>query len=182
MVKCLSSASFTMRADILRQTSGMSTPSAEGEWQDYQDPVTLEIIRRWVPIGDDPTTPGNEGETAEPLKCFARGIIDGGIRVAGTTERWGETYVDIDYVRIEFPKNKILTKRDRITNIRDPKGHIIWLEEEVPPEDSDSNPDTPKTFRATVFDVLGVTPKLGPFNQHMSNVAMLQRSEVQQNG
>jgi hypothetical protein len=49
---------------------------------------------------------------------MARGIIDGGIRVAGTTERWGETYVDIDYCRIEFPSRIILSKRDRVTNIR----------------------------------------------------------------
>lgn len=182
MVTCLSSASFTMKADILRQTTGLSTPTAAGDWQDFQDPVTLEIIRKWIPIGDNPSTPGNEGTLLGVLPCSARGIIDGGIRVAGTTERWGETYIDIDYVRIEFPTSYILTKRDRITNIRDPKGHILWLEEEIPPEDADANPDTPKTFRSTVFDVLGVTPVLGPFNTHMKNVAMLQRAEVQQNG
>lgn len=183
MVKCLSSAAYTMKADILRQTSGLSTPSESGDWQDYQDPITLEIIRRWIHVGDNPSSPNvNEGANVEPLNCSARGIIDGGIRVAGTTERWAETYIDIDYVRIEFPANKIVTKRDRITNIRDPKGHIIWLEEETPATDVDSNPSTPKTFRATVFDVLGVTPVLGPFNQHMKNVAMLQRAEIQQYG
>lgn len=176
MVVCLSSASFTMKADILRQTSGLSTPTAEGSWEDWQDPITGEIIRKWIPVGDNPTTPEQENSLFGVLPCSARGIIDGGIRVAGTTERWGETYVDIDYVRIEFPTKYILTKRDRITNIRDPKGHILWLEEELGPEGGEG------TFRATVFEVLGVTPVLGPFNTHMKNVAMLQRADVQQNG
>jgi hypothetical protein len=94
--------------------------------------------------------------------------------VAGTTERWGETYVDIDYVRIEFPANVIVSKRDRITNIRNRKGQILWVEEELAP-------DGEGRFKATVFDVLGVTPVIDPFGKHSSNVAMLERSEVQQN-
>jgi hypothetical protein len=105
---------------------------------------------------------------------MARGIIDGGIRVAGTTERWGETYVDIDYCRIEFPARVLVTKRDRITNIRNRKGQILWLEEEL-------GPDGEGKFRATVFEVLGVTPVVDPFGNHTSNVAMLERAEVQQN-
>lgn len=172
MVLCLTSARFNMKADILRQSSGSSTPSAEGEWQDYQDPITGEIIRKWVPVGDNPSTPENEGGLLGTFPCMARGIIDGGIRVAGTTERWGETYVDIDYCRIEFPARIILTKRDRVTNIRDRKGHILWLEEELGP-DGDGN------FRATVFNVLGVTPVIDPFGQKKSQVAMLERAEVQ---
>jgi hypothetical protein len=182
MVICLTSARFNMKADILRQSDGQSTPTSEGEWRDYQDPITGEIIRKWYPVGDNPATPDdNEGVNAGTMPVMARGIIDGGIRVAGTTETWGETYIDIDYVRIEFPASYILTKRDRITNIRDKKGHIVWLEEELGPEDADSDPDTPKTFRATVFNVKGVTPVIDPFGRHSSNVAMLERANVQQN-
>lgn len=174
MVKCLTSVRFNMKADILRQSSGTSTPSADGHWEDRQDPITGEIIRVWVPVGDDPTTPDNEGVLAGTFPCMARGIIDGGIRVAGTTERWGETYVDIDYCRIEFPARVLLTKRDRVTNIRNRQGQILWLEEEL-------GPDGAGSFRATVFEVLGVTPVIDPFGNHTSNVAMLERAEVQQN-
>lgn len=160
-----------MKADILRQTSGTSTPSADGQWQDYQDPITGEIIRKWIPVGDNPTTGTNEGVGAGTFACQARGIIDGGIRVAGTTERWGETYVDIDYCRIEFPAQIILTKRDRVTNIRNRQGQILWVEEELP--------FVSGVFRATVFNVLGVTPVIDPFGKHTSNVAMLERANVQ---
>jgi hypothetical protein len=166
-----------MKADILRQSSGSSTPTADGRWEDRQDPITGEIIRVWVPLGvDDPDTPADESLVGT-FPCMARGVIDGGIRVAGTTERWGETYVDIDYCRIEFPARIIITKRDRITNIRNRKGQIIWLEEEIP----EGPTDEPPTFQATVFEVLGVTPVLDPFGNHTSNVAMLERAEVQQN-
>jgi hypothetical protein len=174
MVKCLTSVRFNMRADILRQTGGTTPPTSEGHWEDQQDPITGEIIRVWVPIADDPETPDIDESLAGSFPCMARGIIDGGIRVAGTTERWGETYVDIDYVRIEFPANVIVSKRDRITNIRNRKGQILWVEEELAP-------DGEGRFKATVFDVLGVTPVIDPFGKHSSNVAMLERSEVQQN-
>jgi hypothetical protein len=182
-MECLTSANFTMKADVLRQTSGSTTPTAEGEWQDYQDPVTLEIVRRWVPVGDNPSTPNvNEGSVLSTIRCSARGIIGVGLRAGGTTEVWGDVYSNVDFVRIEFSPKTLVTKRDRITNIRDADGHIVWLEEELNPEDTDSNPNTPKIFRATVFDVEGVTPVFGPFNTHMKNVAMLQRAEIQQYG
>ena len=171
MVVCLTSARFNMKADILRQTNGTTTPSADGNWTDNQDPITGEIIRVWVPVGDDPTTGTNEGVNAGTFACQARGIIDGGIRVAGTTERWGQTYVDIDYCRIEYPASVILTKRDRVTNIRNRQGQILWVEEELG--------FTNNAFKATVFNVLGVTPVIDPFGKHTSNVAMLERAEVQ---
>ena len=173
MVKCLTSVRFNMKADILRQSSGSSTPSADGKWEDQQDPITGEIIRVWVPIPDDPDTPENESSLLG-FPCMARGIIDGGIRVAGTTERWGETYADIDYCRIEFPSRILLTKRDRVTNIRNRKGQILWLNEEL-------GPDGQGKFQSTVFDVLGVTPVIDPFGNFTSQVAMLERAEVQQN-
>lgn len=174
MVKCITSVRFNMKADILRQSDGESTPTAEGEWKDEQDPITGEIIRKWVPVGDNPTTPENEGALVGSMPVMARGIIDGGIRVAGTTERWGETYVDIDYCRIEFPAKYILTKRDRITNIRNRKGQILWLEEELGRDNNGLG-----SFRATVFEVKGVTPLIDPFGNHTSNVAMLERANVQ---
>lgn len=172
MTKCITSARFNMKADILRQSSGESTPTADGHWEDSQDPITGEIIRVWVPVGDDPGTPDNEGVNASTFACMARGIIDGGIRVAGTTERWGETYVDIDYCRIEFPSRIVITKRDRITNIRNRQGHILWLEEEL-------GADSEGVYKATVFNVLGVTPVVDPFGRHTSNVALLERANIQ---
>lgn len=166
---CLTSARFNMKADVLRQTAPDNTPIDQtGEWVSRQDPETGEIIRVWEPntgTTDDPSTPADEG--LETFNCIARGILDGGIRVAGTTERWNEIYDAVDYVRITFPARVRLSRRDRITNIRDNKGNIIWREEER----ADQAP--------TVFEVTGITPVVDPFGRHIENMALLERADTQ---
>lgn len=173
MVVCLTSARFNMRADILRQdyTVPVDPEEPTGEWTYVQDPESGEFVRVWQsnPPSDNPDTPDvNEGEVAlVTFKCEARGIIDGGIRVAGTTERFDKLYENIDFVKITFPANVRLTKRDRVTNIRNNRGEIIWKEEELP-----SSPPT-------VFDVMGVTPIVDPFGKHIESFALLERSQLQ---
>lgn len=172
MVVCLTSARFNMKADILRSTTTapVDPQNPDGEWVVDQDPESGEIIRKWVPnTQDDPETPEDEKAEAglESFRCEARGIIDGGIRVAGTTERFSDVYENIDYVKISFPASVSLSKRDRVTNIRDPKGNIIWKEEE--------QPNKPPT----VFNVMGVTPIVDPFGRHIESQALLERAETQ---
>lgn len=181
-VRCLTSARFNMTADVLR--AGIDAPPVEeedngqyGEWVEQQDPLTHEIIMVWVPAGqvtpgDNPDTPGTETQYRQQLSvpCLARGIVEGGIRVAGTTERFGNEYENIDYTRLWFPASVIITKRDRITNIRDSRGKVIWVDEETNP--------TGTSWRSTVFNVEGVTPIPDPFGRHVENQALLARAEV----
>lgn len=169
MVVCLTSARFNMKADILKSGTVIDNDPAtpEGEWVLKHDPDSNEIIRVWVPAGDNPDTPEVENNVLKSFKCLARGIVDGGIRVAGTTERLSEIYEAADYVRIWFPPKTPITRRDRITNIRDPKGNVIWREEER----LDNAP--------TVFSVVGVTPLIDPFGKHMESMALLERVETQ---
>lgn len=169
MVTCLTSARFNMKADILK--SGTLEPDVDdtedGEWVLKHDPDSNEIIRVWVPSGDNPDTPEVEHNILRSFKCLARGIVDGGIRVAGTTERLSELYEAADYVRIWFPANTPINRRDRITNIRNRNGQIIWREEER----TDLAP--------TVFSVVGVTPLPDPWGKHTESVALLERVETQ---
>lgn len=169
MVVCLTSARFNMKADILKSGTviddDLSTP--DGEWVLRHDPDSNEIIRVWVSAGDDPDTPDVENNVLKSFKCIARGIVDGGINAAGTTERLSEVYEAADFVRIWFPPNTPITRRDRITNIRDKKGNIIWREEER----TDNAP--------TIFSVVGVTPLIDPFGKHMESMALLERVEAQ---
>ena len=170
MVVCLTSARFNMKADILRQhnTDPVNPSEPTGEWTIRQDPDSGEIIRVWqsATAVDNPATT-DEDEGLESFRCIARGIIDGGIRVAGTTERFSDLYENVDFIKITFPARTRLTKRDRVTNIRDPKGNIIWREEEQP------------SAPPTVFNVMGVTPVIDPFGRHIESFAMLERSEIQ---
>lgn len=171
MVVCLTSARFNMKADILRQgaeVAGVINPTDQtGEWVNQQDPESGTIRRKWQSYAqaDNPLTVENEALTT--FRCVARGIIDGGIRVAGTTERWDELYQNVDYVKITFPASTVINRRDRVTNIRDSKGNIIWKEEE--------QPDAPPT----IFNVSGITPILDPFGKHIESFALLERAEIQ---
>lgn len=168
MVVCLTSARFNMKADILRQGQENTATPETGDWITTQDTDSGELIRVWQPnTQDDPNTPQNEAAVLDTFRCLARGIVDGGIRVAGTTERFSELYDAVDYVRIWFPANTKISRRDRITNIRDPRGNILWREEER----SDNAP--------TIFNVVGVTPVIDPFGKHVESVALLERVETQ---
>ena len=168
MVVCITSVRFTMKADILRQTATGFTPTVEGSWKSEQDPLTGEIIRRWIPIDSDTGTAGTQ---AFSMSCLARGVVSGGVQSSGTTEAWGEIYENIDSVRLWFPASKILSKRDRITNIRHGKtGQIFWIEEELGP--------TAGVFKPTIFEVDGVIPLFDPFGRHVENFAILNRADI----
>lgn len=166
MVVCLTSARFNMKADILRQgvlVDPNPSDAEPGEWVVVQDPDSGEIERKWQPNTDpDPETPGNED--LETFSCMARGILEGGIRVSGTTERLSELYEAVDYVKIWFSPRVKISRRDRITNIRNSKG-IIWMEEE--------------TGKPTVFNVTGVIPIVDPWGKHIESTALLERAETQ---
>ena len=170
-MRCMTSAKYTMLADVLRQapTSDDEEPMV-GEWQTVQDPLSGEIVRVWVAAADDnPDTPTIEALT---IPCEVRGIIEGGIRVAGTTERFGEEYENVDFIRMKFSTAYILSKRDRVTRIRDKRtGAVIWKEEELGIDGVD--------FRATVFDVLGVTPIIDALGNYSENRALLERAQLQ---
>lgn len=162
MVVCLTSTRFNMWADVLRQ--GEENPSVPGEYVNQQDPDSGEFIRVWQPydVEDDPDTEEDEGLYS--FRCMARGILEGGIRVSGTTERFTDLYEAVDYVKIWFPANTKLSRRDRITNVRNRTG-IVWMEEE--------------TGKPTIFSVTGVIPIVDPFGKHIESTALLERVETQ---
>lgn len=169
-VRCLTAGRMTMNAEILRWqgvSSGTSTTVGQGTWVTHQDPITGEILNRWVPGAeeDDLSTYGID-ESIEPvtINCIARGIVDGGIRVAGTTERFGDTYENIDFVKMWVPANVRISKRDQVTNIRWKKGgEVVWKDEEL-------------DGSATIFNVNGVTPLFDAFNRHTESFVLLERA------
>jgi hypothetical protein len=163
-MKCLTGARFTMKADVLRpdfETSDDDSP-VEGDFESYQDPITGAILRRWVPGTEEDPITGTPASSLRTIDCLARGIVDGGIRVAGTTERFGDTYENIDFVKLWVPAKIKLSKRDRITNIR--KGTtVMWKDEEG-------------DGAATVFNVNGVTPLFDAFNKHTEDFVLLEKA------
>jgi hypothetical protein len=73
------------------------------------------------------------------------------------------------------PAGVKISKRDRVTNIRDPRGRIIWKDEEF------SDPTDPESIaRASVFNVNGVTPLFNAFNRHTESFVLLENVTVAQ--
>lgn len=173
-MSCVTAIRFNLTADIMHQasvTDQPGDPTEYGEWVESQDPLTGDIVRVWVPATpDDPSTPDVNEMTYDKTKCLVRGIIVGGVRAAGTIENWDDIYKNTEMVNMWFPATKIITQRDRIFNIRNSKGQVMWKEEET---------GVGGVFKSTVFDVLGVTPILDPFGNHIENYALLEKAEVQ---
>lgn len=165
----LTGSRFSMRAEVLKQGQVVPDPidiDKYGQWVRNQDPLTNEIVRIWVPY-PTPIDPDIPDITAGTIDCLVRGIVDGGVQVSGTTERFGDTYQNLEYIKMWTPPKVNLTKNDRVTNIRNRAGQIMWLDEEFE--------GVPK---ATVFNVNGVTPLFDPFNRHIENFVLLERAEV----
>lgn len=168
MVVCLTGARFTMNAEVLRWHDAPNTGGpddvAQGEWENYQDPITGEILNRWVPgTLNNPDTPSVDPDDVRTIDCIARGIVDGGIRMTGSNERFGDSYENIELVKLWIPNKVNLAKNDRITNIRAKKGGaVIW-------QDADGSP--------TVFNVNGVSPLFDAFNRPIEKFVLLERAD-----
>ena len=176
---CITSTKYEQTATLLRQggapiySGDEVLPEGNEDRETYDvivDPISGEIVRDWEETTetDDETTAHNE-TSKFTFKCQARGVITGGINVQGTAERWTAkgTYENVDTVTMTVPKNVIISKRDRITDITNSNGEIVWREEEG------------GSFRPTVFSVRGVTPVLDPFGSLVEWFVMLERASVQ---
>ncbi len=167
---CFTGARYVFYADVLRRGTASGDKvdlSQQGQWVVEQDPESWAMTERWVPVDDDSD---DTNVKVWSVPCLVHGVIDGGVRVAGTTENFDNNYTNIDYARMFFPSNVIITQRDRITNIRSKKtGRVIWLDEEVNA--------TNGVYRSTVFNVEGVTPINDPFGQHIENYASLKKAD-----
>lgn len=180
-IKCLTAGRMTMQATLLHQSENYTpVPDLDidqyGEWVDSQSPLSGQIVKVWKPYPNGTVSPsiGQSVTVENRISCIARGIVDGGIRVAGTTERFGDSYENIDFVKMWTPPSVRISKRDRVTNIRDPRGNIIWVDEEY----VDIDEDNFMQAKATVFNVNGVTPLLDAFNRHVENFVLLERAAV----
>ena len=179
MLNSITTHRFNMYATILSPGDPVVDPidiDKYGEWVERQDPLTGEIVRVWVPY-DDPIDPTDPNDPAVIIKnqvpCLVRGIVDGGIRVAGTTERFGDTYENMEYLKMWIPPSVKITKRDRVTNIRWKRNQsIIYTDDEF----DDNDPETAP--KATVFNVNGISQLYDAFNRPVESFILLERAEV----
>lgn len=133
---------FSMRMDVYRQI-------------DRQDPDTGAIKKEWTYY--------------KTVPCHAKGVISN-----SATSRNGDRQVFDNRYRneqvIEVRTQNRLTSREKVTNICNSEGMIIWAEIDFPTE------------TATVFEVVGTTPITDPFGKVLAYNSTMKRSENQQIG
>lgn len=153
---CLTSVRYAFICDIVRP--GVGDPGAvDAVTRLVQDPDSGALVNADAePIKGAPVTALN---VIKDVPLFAESVLDGGIRVAGTTERFGPVYEAADWVKANFPKTAPITRKDRITNIRTGDGTVVWREDEIPgrpPTEFTVNGVAPVIFMGKVveYDVL----------------------------
>ncbi len=130
---------FNMKVDVYLQ-------------EDYQDQNTGAIKKSWI--------------YSKTIPCFAKGMISN-----SSSARGGDSQVIsakyTDKQTIEIRTQSRLTYRQKITNLRDSSGNVIWFELNYPN-------DTP-----TVFEIVSSTPITDPFGTLMAYNSIAKRSENQ---
>lgn len=153
---------MNMLMDIVKVSS--SPEVTGGGWTFVQDPESGAVQRTWV---TDNATENAQTGVIKDVPCLARGVLGTGIKGVGSTESFESVYTNVDWVKVRVSPDTNITKRDRVTRIRDAEGNVVWKENEV-----DGEP-------ATVFNVMGITPVPGPFGAVMEYSVLLKRAEVQ---
>jgi len=133
---------LSMQLDVYRQT-------------EIQDPDTGAIKREW-----------NYHRT---LDCHAKGVISNSATTRSSDKQvFSNKYMNDQIIQVRTSEK--LTMREKVTNVRDAAGNVIWAESNFPTE-------TP-----TVFEVIGTTPVTDPFGTVIAYNSSMKRSENQQIG
>ena len=133
---------LSMQLDVYRQT-------------EIQDPDTGAIKREW-----------NYHRT---LDCHAKGVISNSATTRSSDKQvFSNKYMNDQIIQVRTSEK--LTMREKVTNVRDAAGNVIWAESNFPTE-------TP-----TVFEVIGTTPVTDPFGNVIAFNSSMKRSENQQIG
>lgn len=133
---------LVMKLDVYRQS-------------DFQDPNTGALKKQWNYV--------------ETIPCHAKGVIsNSGTSRGGDREIFDNKYSYNQFLQVRTGKK--LSLRDKVTNVSNSDGDVIWEEANYP------------TNTPTVFEVTGTTPILDPFGNIMGYNASVKRSENQQIG
>jgi len=133
---------LSMQLDVYRQT-------------EIQDADTGAIKREW-----------NYHRT---LDCHAKGVISNSATTRSSDKQvFSNKYMNDQIIQVRTSEK--LTMREKVTNVRDAAGNVIWAEANFPTE-------TP-----TVFEVIGTTPVTDPFGNVIAFNSSMKRSENQQIG
>lgn len=132
---------MSMKMDVYRQ-------------EEEQDPNTGALVKRFM--------------FYKTIDCYARGVIQENVNRNLDKQTFGNTYVNSQFIEVRTAER--LSQREKVKDIRDSSGNVIWYELNYP------------NNTGTVFEVVGSTPISDPFGSVVGYNASLRRSENQQIG
>ena len=133
---------LSMKMDVYRQF-------------DLQDADTGALVKEWVYY--------------KTIDCSAKGVISNSATTRSSDKQvFSNKYMNDQIIQVRTSEK--LTAREKVTNICDNEGNVIWNEINFPTE-------TP-----TVFEVMGTTPVTDPFGRVIAYNSSMKRSENQQIG
>ena len=135
-------AVLSMKMDVYRQF-------------DTQNPDTGAIIREW--------------QYYKTVDCHAKGVVSNSATTRSSDKQiFDNRYTNDQIIQVRTAER--ITTREKVTNVRDMEGNVIWVEINFPTE-------TP-----TVFEVMGTTPITDPFGRVLAYNSSMKRSENQKLG
>jgi hypothetical protein len=122
---------------------------------DTQDENTGSIKKEWI--------------FTRTVTCYAKGVVSNSASSRrGDNQALDNKYTNTQKIEIRTPEQ--ITYREKVTNIRDMNGNVIWKEINYPN-------NTP-----TVFEIIGSTPITDPFGNVLAYNSVAKRSENQEIG
>lgn len=135
-------AVLSMKMDVYRQF-------------DTQNPDTGAIVREW--------------QYYKTVDCHAKGVVSNSATTRSSDKQiFDNRYTNDQIIQVRTAER--ITTREKVTNVRDMDGNVIWVEINFPTE-------TP-----TVFEVMGTTPITDPFGRVLAYNSSMKRSENQKLG
>jgi len=129
-------------------------------------PLLMDVYKQFDLQDADTGSIKKEWQFEKTVACSAKGnISNSSSSTAGDKQTFSNKYKNEETLQIRTIGK--ITLREKITNIRDQEGTVIWEELNFP-----SN--TP-----TVFEVMGITPMIDPLGGVLAYNATVKRSENQ---
>jgi hypothetical protein len=128
--------------------------------------MTMDVYKQMDSQDESTGAIKKEWNFYETIYCYAKGnISNSATSRGGDKEVFSNKYAYNQYIDVRTLRK--LTLREKVTNITNKDGHVIWEELNYPV-------NTP-----TVFEVTGTTPITDPFGKVLGYNSTLKRSENQ---
>jgi hypothetical protein len=129
-------------------------------------PMLLDVYRQFDLQDPDTGSIKKEWQFDRTVPCSAKGVItNSSSSRTGDRQILSNKYTNEQMLQIRTSEK--ITLREKITNIRDTEGTVIWEELNFP------------TNTPTVFEVMGITPMTDPLGGVLGYNSTVKRSENQ---